>query len=235
MKFGKYIASGSKVELQPIRKDSNIEVAHFSKVNQVLDDDRLEIMMPIEDSKVVLLARNIPYQLFIYSSTGLYECKVKAGDRYKSGGIYLQQLVLLTEVKKYQRREFYRYACSIPVFSRHLMEEEKENLVWDDKILGKEGESIDLGGGGVRFKVKERFEPEELIICTLKLIKNDEEEEEIEEIQTLAKVLDVTPVEFTRYYEIRVQFEKISKEAREKLIVYIFEEERKRRKKNSGL
>ena len=230
MKFGNYITAGSKVELHPMRNDSNIERKHFSKINQVLSADKLEIMMPIEDSKVVLLARNIPYDLFIYSSGGLYECKVKAGDRYKSGSIYLQQLILLTEVKKYQRREFYRYACSVPVYSRHLQEEEKENLVWDDTISGKEGESVDLGGGGVRFKVKERYEPEELIICMIKLVMDDEEKE----VQVLGKVLDVTPVEYTRYYEIRVQFEKISDEAREYIVQYIFEDERKRRKKNSG-
>ena len=60
MKFGNYIIAGSKVELHPMRKDSNIERKHFSKINQVLSDEKLEIMMPIEDSKVVLLARNIP-------------------------------------------------------------------------------------------------------------------------------------------------------------------------------
>ena len=133
-------------------------------------------------------------------------------------------------MKKYQRREFYRYACSVPVYSRHLQEEEKESLIWDEKISGKEGESIDLGGGGVRFKVKERYEPEELIICMIKLVMDDEEKE----VQVLGKVLDVTPVEYTRYHEIRVQFEKISNEARENIIQYIFEDERKRRKKNSG-
>ena len=45
---------------------------------------------------------------------------------------------MLTEVKKYQRREFYRYACSVPVYSRHLQEEEKETFIGQWKALEKE-------------------------------------------------------------------------------------------------
>lgn len=228
--LGKYVEVGSRVELRPIRKDSNIEKTHISKVNQVLGSDKLEILMPIEDSKIVLLARNILYDLYIYSSGGLFQCKVKAGERYKSGNIYLQQLVIITEIKKSQRREFYRYECTIPIYSRHLFDEEKKTLVWDQMVPGKEGESVDLGGGGVRFKVKERYEPKELIVCILKLPMNSG----IQEIQTLGKVLSATPVEYTRYYEVRVKFEKMSNKAREHIVQYIFEDERKRRKKNSG-
>ena len=226
----KYIATGSKVELHPIRKDSNVEKSHISKVNQVLGDDKVEILMPVEDGKIVLLARNIPYDLVVYSSTGLYQCKVKASDRYKSGNIYIQQLELLTGIKKYQRREYYRYNCSVPVFSRSLTDEEKETLVWDDTLPGKEGESIDLGGGGVRFYVRQEYELEELIICTLKL----ELKDGIKNIQALGKVLNIKQVPDVRMYEVRVQFEKISNKAREDIIQYIFEDERKRRKKNSG-
>lgn len=228
--LGKYVEVGSRVELRPIRKDSNIEKTHISKVNQVLGSDKLEILMPIEDSKIVLLARNILYDLYIYSSGGLFQCKVKAGERYKSGNIYLQQLVVLSQIKKCQRREFYRYECAIPISSRHLYEEEKKSLVWNEMVPGVEGETLDIGGGGVRFKTKESYEPGEMMVCILKLPINEGEKE----IQTLGKVLSVKSVEFTKYFEVRVQFEKISNKARENIIQYIFEDERKRRKKNSG-
>lgn len=227
----KYIASGNKVELHPIRRDSNVEKSHISKVNQVLGDDKVEILMPVEDGKIVLLARNIPYDLVVYSSKGLYQCKVKASDRYKSGNVYLQQLELLTGIKKYQRREYYRYSCSVPVFSRKLTEEEKTNLVWDDKLPGKEGESIDLGGGGVRFYVRQEYEKDEMILCVLKL----ELKDGVKEIQALGKVLSIKQVPDVKMYEVRVQYEKITNVAREHIIQYIFEDERKRRKKNNGL
>ena len=229
--LGKYVSAGNKIELHPIRRDTGNEKTHISKINQVLEDDKLEILMPVEGAKIVLLARNIPYDLVIYTASGLYQCKVKVGERYKSGNVYLQQLELLTGIKKYQRREYYRHSCSVPVFSRQLTDEEKTNLVWDDTILGKEGESIDLGGGGVRFYVRQEYEPDDLILCVLKL----ELKDGIKEIQALGKVLNIKQVPDVKMYEVRVQFEKISNAAREQIIQYIFEDERKRRKKSSGL
>lgn len=234
--LGKYVTSGDKVELHQLRRATQAEKTgevkiYISKINQVLEDDKLEIMMPIEGSKVILLDRYVMYNLVIYTSHGLYQCDVKVGDRYKAGNVYLQQLELVTGIKKYQRREYYRYSCSIPVFVRRLEEEEKENLVWDDTIEGKEANAIDIGGGGIRFMMKETFEPNELILCHLKLdIKNS-----IKEIQALGKVLSIRPVKDSNLFEIRVQFEKISNIAREHIIQYIFEDERKRRKKSSGL
>ena len=122
--LGKYVTSGDKIELHPIHRvnlnDREVEERiYISKVNQVLEDDKLEIMMPIEGSKIVLLARHMVYNIVIYTSNGLYQCDVKVGERYKAGNIYLQQLDLITGIKKCQRREYYRYSCSIPVFTRH--------------------------------------------------------------------------------------------------------------------
>ena len=234
--LGKYVIPGNKVELHPIQRKSLSgreveERIYISKINQVLEDDKLEIMMPIEGSKIILLPRHMVYNLVIYTANGLFQCDVKVGDRYKAGNIYLQQLDLITGIKKCQRREYYRYSCSLPVFVRHLEEEERKTLVWDDTMGGKEGNAIDIGGGGVRFLIDEEYLPEEMIICTLELeIKNS-----VKEIQALGKVLSIKPVQDTKLFEVRVQFERISNVAREHIIQYIFEDERKRRKKNSGL
>ena len=234
--LGKYVTAGNKIELHPIQRNTYNDKAteeriYFSKINQILEDDKLEIMMPIEGSKIVLLPRHLVYNLVIYTGNGLYQCDVKIGERYKAGNIYLQQLELITGLKKCQRREYYRYSCSIPVFTRTLEEEEKQNLVWDDTKKGKEGTAIDIGGGGMRFLIDEEYLRDELLICSMKLeLKNSEKE-----IQALGKVLSISPVKDSKLFEVRVQFEKISNIAREHIIQYIFEDERKRRKKNSGL
>jgi len=52
----------------------------------------------------------------------------------------------------------------------------------------------------------------------------------------MGKILSITPVKENRENrEVRVQFEKISNSAREEIIQFIFEDERKRRSKNNGL
>ena len=234
----KYLSPGDKVEIRFAQRtaitDENTErkyKIYLSKISQMLDEDQIEILMPIEQSRMVLLPRNAIGLLVVYTSNGLYQCEVKVAERYKKDNIYLQVLELVSGIKKYQRREFYRYNCTIPVFSRSLTEEEQKNMVWDETQKGIEGSTLDIGGGGIRYMVSEQMTSGESVICYLKLeIKNT-----MKEIQALGKILSVKPVKDSNLFEVRVQFEKISNAAREQIIQYIFEDERKRRKKNSGL
>lgn len=234
----KYLSPGDKVEIRFAQRialtDENTErkyKTYLSKINQMLDEDQIEILMPIEQSRMVLLPRNAMGTLVIYTSNGLFQCEVKVADRYKKDNIYLQVLELISGIKKYQRREYYRYSCTVPVFSRCLSEEEQKTMVWDETQKGIEGSTLDIGGGGVRYLVSEQMTSGEMVICYLELeIKNT-----VKEIQALGKILSVRPVKDSNLFEIRVQFEKISNAAREQIIQYIFEDERKRRKKSSGL
>ena len=234
----KYLSPGDKVEIRFAQRmaitDENTErkyKTYLSKINQMLDEDQIEILMPIEQSRMVLLPRNAMGTLVIYTSNGLFQCEVKVADRYKKDNIYLQVLELISGIKKYQRREYYRYSCTVPVFSRCLTEEEQRTMVWDESQKGIEGSTLDIGGGGVRYLVSEQMTSGEMVICYLELeIKNT-----VKEIQALGKILSVRPVKDSNLFEVRVQFEKISNAAREQIIQYIFEDERKRRKKSNGL
>ena len=234
----KYLSPGDKVEIRFAQRmaltDENTErkyKTYLSKINQMLDEDQIEILMPIEQSRMVLLPRNAMGTLVIYTSNGLFQCEVKVADRYKKDNIYLQVLELISGIKKYQRREYYRYSCTVPVFSRCLTEEEQRTMVWDENQKGIEGSTLDIGGGGVRYLVSEQMTSGEMVICYLELeIKNT-----VKEIQALGKILSVRPVKDSNLFEVRVQFEKISNAAREQIIQYIFEDERKRRKKSNGL
>ena len=234
----KYLSPGDKVEIRFAQRmaltDENTErkyKTYLSKINQMLDEDQIEILMPIEQSRMVLLPRNAMGTLVIYTSNGLFQCEVKVADRYKKDNIYLQVLELISGIKKYQRREYYRYSCTVPVFSRCLTEEEQRTMVWDETQKGIEGSTLDIGGGGVRYLVSEQMTSGEMVICYLELeIKNT-----VKEIQALGKILSVRPVKDSNLFEVRVQFEKISNVAREQIIQYIFEDERKRRKKSNGL
>ena len=231
----KLFSPGSKIELHPIRKgpkkDGEKDRIYISQINQVLGEDKVEILMPIEQGKLILLPVNSMYSVVAFTSNGMFQSDVRIIERYKSGNIYLQVLELISGIKKYQRREYYRYSCNVPVFSRCLTKEEKEHLIWDETKKGIEGETLDIGGGGVRYLVEQEIPAEEMVICYLQLeIKNA-----VKEVQAVGKVLSVKPIRDSKKFEIRVQFEKISNAAREQIIQYIFEDERKRRKKSSGL
>ena len=57
----------------------------------------------------------------------------------------------------------------------------------------------------------------------------------IREVKTLAKVLSCAPIKNSEAYEARVQFEGIANRDSELIIQYIFEDERRRRRQESGL
>lgn len=232
--INKFFSPGSKVELHPIQSQKNKDGVkgkiYVSQINQVLGEDRIEVLMPIEKGKLILLPVNSMYRIVAFTSQGLFQCDVRVTERYKSENIYLQVVELLTPVKKYQRREYYRYDCSLPITTRKLEEPEKEKLVWDQDLPGMPAIAIDIGGGGIRFLTEEFYEPGEDIICCVKL----EYLGVIKEIQALGKVLSSKEVtKGNTKKEVRVQFEIISNSAREEIIQFIFEDERKRRKNNS--
>lgn len=232
----KYVGIGNKVELQVrhgilTEEEEKALKIYVSKINQVLDEDKIEILMPIEQSHLVLLPRNEIFTMVIYTKKGLYQCDVKIQDRYKNGNVMLQSVELISPLKRYQRREFYRYNCNIPVFTRSLSDEEKEMLVWDETIERTEGWTQDIGGGGIRFRTVDKYELHELILCILHI----ELKEEARDVEAIGKVLAIKPVKDSELYEMRLQFKRISHRDREWIIHYIFEDERKRRKRDNGL
>lgn len=234
--FEKYFTPGVKIEIHPIyramAKEQDTSKIYLSKVNQILEDNKIEIMMPMEQAKYVLLPKDAIYNMITYSANGLHQCNVKIGNRYKNGNVYIQIVEIVTPVKRYQRREFYRYDCSLPVYCRHLSPEERDTLDWDQDVRGIECTAIDLGGGGIRFLTTAVFDVQVPVVCIIPL----EMKGQMKEIQAMGKILSIKPVKQERESrEVRVQFEKISNVAREEIIQFIFEDERKRRSKNNGL
>lgn len=231
----KYVRVGDKVELRLrhgilTEEEEKALKIYLSKINMILDEDKVEILMPIEQSRLVLLPRNVIFVMVVYTSNGLYQCDVKMTERYKSGNIALQVVELISPLKRFQRREYYRYSCNIPVLSRNLTEEEQEMFVLDETLEKADGWALDIGGGGVRFCTEQKYVPRELVVCELQL----EVKDSVKSIETIGRVLSVKPIKDSGTFETRVQFKRISNKDRETIIQYIFEDERKRRKLDNG-
>ncbi|MBO7386389.1 MAG: PilZ domain-containing protein, partial [Lachnospiraceae bacterium] len=90
---------------------------------------------------------------------------------------------------------------------------------------------VDISGGGVRFISNYRYDKDQLIYCKYNL--NFETGKK--EYCLVGKVLAVKEVEHKPgTFEHRVQYMDINMEEREEIIRYIFQEERKNRRKESG-
>ncbi|NBJ93494.1 flagellar brake protein [Parablautia muri] len=234
----KYVEPGNKIEMQAVERAQDLDEFENVKTYQtlvldVLSEDRLEIAMPMEKMKLILLPVNTEYDLCFYTSSGLYQCLANVIDRYKSGGQYILLMELTTNLRRHQRREYYRLSCALDMDVRFM---EKSEIVAiegnrDYVAMGlpvKHGMIVDISGGGVRFVSDNIYEQDSLIYCKYMLSVDGEEKE----FMLAAKVLRVKELEDKPgMYEHRAQYININMEEREEIIRYIFEEERKIRKR----
>ncbi|MGN0299795.1 MAG: flagellar brake protein, partial [Lachnospiraceae bacterium] len=153
----KYVFPGQRVELKAVNlKEGEKNKTHNTKVYDVVGEDRIEIIMPMEQTKLILLPVDGEYDLFFYSGAVLYECVARVIDRYKSNNVYILLMELETNLRKFQRREYYRYSCALEMDSRNICEEEIANEERNEYALVpglplKRSIIVDISGGGLRF------------------------------------------------------------------------------------
>ena len=141
---------------------------------------------------------------------------------------------MTSNLRKYQRREYYRFSCALEMCARTLEEEEVqaiEKRVPYELTPGlplKTSVIVDISGGGLRFMSSQRYESGSLIYCSYHLYK----EAERKKYEVIGKVLDSRELENRAgTFEHRVQYYDIDANTREEIIKYIFDEERKHRRR----
>lgn len=236
--ISKFIEPGNKIEIQMVeQKNLNQESpkVYISQIQDILSENQMEIVMPMEQTKLILLPVDKEYNLVIYASGTLFQCFAKVIDRYKSNNIFLLAVELTSNLRKYQRREYYRFSCALEMNSRNLEEEEiraiEEKDPHSNLIPGlplKRSVIVDISGGGLRFLSSHPYEPGSMIYISYNLFAGGS----MKEYELVGKVLSSQKVEDRKgSFEHRVKYVDIDVDVREEIIKYIFEEERKHRKK----
>lgn len=234
--LSKIIMDGDKVELKSVEylfdKENTKYRTYTTRVYSVLSEDRFELMMPMEKSKLILLPIDGEYDVCFYSSEGLYQCYARIYDRYKSNNVYVLALELTSNLRKHQRREYYRFSCILDMRTRELKREEVESLNTNRPLIVpglplRRSLICDISGGGMRFICDVKYEEETYIYCTYSL----EIEGKIKDYEIMGKVLTVKELpNRPGEYEHRIQYENLDRDTREEIIKYIFEEERRVRR-----
>lgn len=240
---------GDKLELRKISKniDKN-EILYTSQILDIASDDTINIAMPIEKGRIIPLTIGDKYQMFIYSSKGLYQCNIVILNRYKDNNIYILTIQIISELKKFQRREFYRLDCVLDITYHSINkleilltekirrndftnETEKTACIMKlDELIKEYSQGIvtDLSGGGAKFISDKMLEKESTVLMTFNLQLGGM----IKQLQIQGVIISsVKMLNRTGYFEHRVKFADILKEEREFIIKFIFEEERRLRKR----
>lgn len=237
--LSRFVAIGDKIELQSVERrldePSNKEQKVYgSMIHDILSEDTMEIVMPMEQTRLILLPVDSEYDLVIYGATGPYQCFARVIDRYKSNNVYILVVELTSNLRKYQRREYYRFSCALEMCARNLEEaeiqalEQKAPYELQPGLPLKRSVIVDISGGGLRFVSDQRYEPDSLLYCSYNLLVGNQ----VKKYEVIGKVLAARELDNKPgTFEHRVQYYNLDADVREEIIKFIFEEERKERKK----
>lgn len=236
------IKSGDTIDIKYLHQSK--DKVYKSSVYEILNDKEVEITIPTDNGKMILFQNGCEFQFFFYTDVGVYTCEAKVIDRYKRGN-YLLLIRLTTRLKKVQRREYYRLQCLLD-FAYYKLPEEVAELETAEEIFPiiSEPEYIiyrrmartkDLSGGGLRFITTEPLQEGEKILIMLNL-ENDKFS------RRFCLLTDIVTCEEAGYPEppqtkwiARGRFKFTDIKERDIIVRYVFEEDRRLRKKESGV
>lgn len=251
------IPIGTKIEMQSagrktIKTEPVASEIYISQLLQWSDTNQALIAVPTYQGRLIPLRLDDTYELQFVTSKGLFRCKGKVLNRSKtSNNIAVAEVKFTSALEKYQRRQFYRMNCIVPMTFSVLTEVQKDlykkkkrcltleqKLELDQKIKNQEivfskGVMLDISGGGMRFNSETKQKSGDILLLQPALP------------ETLMKRLPLLlgyviscrriPNREPLLYDNRIEFIEISSAEQELIITYIFKEERDRRKREAEL
>lgn len=239
---------GNKIDICSLDKD-DIRRAENGKVpilasqlEAVEDNGELIIQMPVYKGKIILLSLGSRYELIFYTRKGLYRGVCQVTDRYKEDNLFMVKVMLKSGLNKFQRREYFRLECILGMQAYELTREDAlrldgaslEQHLKDPQIIMTESSSVivDISGGGVRFIGEKKYEEGDCLAVRTAL-QNENINQQLLVVVSIVTCRKAAPN--MERYETRAEFLHLGSKLRETIIKYIFDEDRKIRKKDMGV
>lgn len=243
-----FLEIGNKIDIcsmdkSEIRQAENGKVPILASRLEAIDDNgELVIQMPVYKGKIILLSLGLRYELMFYTRRGLYRGVCQVVDRYKEGNIFMVKVVLKSGLNKFQRREYFRLPCIIGMQAYPLSKEEAMNLdeeallrhVSDETVATTvfNGVIVDISGGGIRF-ISEQKQEENDCLAVQFMLQNETVNQGVIVVVSVVGCNQAAPN--VERYEVRAEFMHLGAKIRETIIKYIFDEDRRIRKKDTGI
>ncbi len=226
------ITIGDKITLTKVYNsdENNNEMKQYvSSIMDIHEDEYLHIGMPTESGHMVALQVGDNYQFSIYTKRGLYQCSGMIVERYRDGAVNIAIVRILSSVVRQQRRQFYRLEKIMDIMHCLYIEpttDEPVQYQWERAIL------TDISGGGARFNSKTHYDSGGLVLLKIILPLQSGEQEFV----LMARIISSQMLlHRSDLHETRVEFSEIELSQREAIIRFVFEEERKQRRREKGL
>jgi c-di-GMP-binding flagellar brake protein YcgR len=217
--LSKDVTVGDKIEIT-LRKDKARVVVHMSQVMDIIDDNNIVCAQPISAGHLVRLPLGSAYSFLVFNSNGMIRYKVNVLKLYKDGALNLMDVKIESQGEREQRREHFRLSRNLPIKFSVIEEDEDGVSAGSDMHEMSDGITKDISGGGIRLVSNQKLKNDVKLRCVL-LIEN-------ETFIAIAKLLYTVNLQNTIYeYQYRVKFISVLPEEQERLIKYIFKEQRK--------
>lgn len=251
------IQIGNKIEMRAVAKrtfasESEEAELYVSQFMQWEDVNVASIVVPTYKGHLVPLRVDDIYELQFYTKGGLYRCRGKIIKRTKtSSNMAVAQVKFVSALEKFQRRQFYRMNCIIPMTYSVLTETQKElyqekkrcltleqKLIVEKKLEGQEMEFfkatvLDISGGGMRFNSIDQQTAGDVLLLQPALPEMLRKKVPF----LFGRIIACTriPNKEPAMYDNRVEFVEITSAEQEQIITYIFRVEREKRKRDADL
>lgn len=213
-----------------------------SQLEEIDEDGELVIQMPMYKGKLVLLSLGSRYELMFYTKRGLYRAVCQVTDRYKEDNFFMVKVMLRSNLTKFQRREYFRLECIIGMDAYELQREEAmmlsganlEQRISDPEIAQTLSKAVivDISGGGIRFISERKHEAGDYLAVHMTL-SNENIDKDIWVVVSIVSCRKAA--QNMERYETRAEYIHMGNKLREIIIKYIFDEDRKIRKKDVGV
>ncbi|MBQ6811532.1 MAG: flagellar brake protein [Agathobacter sp.] len=230
---------GDKIDINFLHQNNG--KTYKSSVCDIISDKELEITMPTDEGKIVVFQVGIECQFYFYTQKGLFTCDAVITGRARRDNFLVLMARVTSAMKKFQRRDYYRVNCLLD-FSYYKITDEVaalettedlfEEITNPDYIIQKMlARTRDLSGGGIRFNANEILKKGDKLLCVLHL-QNDKMDRMF---YLVSEVIDCNTIEQVRdKWVVRAKWIFKNLKDRDLIVRYVFEEDRKLRKKENG-
>lgn len=248
------LSLGDKIDIKPIGRNGRPVLSVRTFISQLIDFvdvDVINIAAPIVLGKTILLSVGESYNLCFYTEKGLYQCNSIVLSNHKENKTVISVVRIITNLEKFQRRQYFRLECIHDIEYRVISIEESildRKMSTEDFVNAEEraecrmklnqfnrewmsASVTDLSGGGLKFTSEMSHNSGDKLRIKLDFLLS----RDVKKLVLGANVISSNRI-LNRMgaYEHRVEFTDIMQKDREALIKYIFEQDRKRRRNDKS-
>ena len=198
--------------------------------------------MPVDNGRVVLFQLGMQFDFIVYTQNKtILKSAAIVRQRYRKGNMYFLAIELTNNLEKIQRRQFFRLPCTIDMSFYEVRYDDKaesesefcKSMYKNHAINSKNMQIVksvilDISGGGIRFSLRIPLEEGAYFMAQFSLAL----EEGTQQFNIVCKVISCTPaLDHTDRYFARSKFIFDRMTEREKIVRFVFEEERRIRRR----